>query len=208
MKKFVLFIAMAMFLIGGSAFAQVSKTQKDAIIKPKPAVHSSKTSIGLPDKRHEKVRKEDARRKASQVNINANNPNAPVITFETLEHDFGTMKQGGNGTFDFVFKNDGKEPLILSNVRSTCGCTIPTWPKHPIMPGESEKIRVKYDTKRIGPFHKAVHIYSNAKKSTVTLKIKGVIERDPNAPVNNRKKPIHKPAPKKNVKKQMSSKRK
>ena len=207
MKKYVLFIVMAMFIMGGSAFAQVGKTAKDAIIKPKPAVHSAKPSIGLPDKKHQKVRKEDARRKAAEVNINANNPNAPVIAFETLEHDFGKIKQGGNGTFDFVFKNDGKEPLILSNVRSTCGCTIPTWPKHPIMPGEYEKISVKYDTKRVGPFHKAVHIYSNAKKSNVTLKIRGVVERDPNAPVKHKKTPAKK-LPPKNMKKQMSSKRK
>jgi hypothetical protein len=101
------------------------------------------------------------------------NPNAPVITFEKLIHNYGTIQHGSSGICEFKFTNTGKEPLILQRPRSSCGCTIPTWPKQPIMPGKSAKIKVTYDTKRIGPINKSVTILSNARNRAVILKIKG-----------------------------------
>ncbi|MCD4665566.1 MAG: DUF1573 domain-containing protein, partial [Bacteroidales bacterium] len=97
----------------------------------------------------------------------------------------------------FKFTNDGKEPLILSNVRSSCGCTVPTWPRQPILPGQSDVIKVKYDTKRVGMINKSVHVYSNAKVATVTLKIKGKIEvptatKAPEKEVNKAGAPVNK----------------
>src|SRR3954471_7978850 len=93
----------------------------------------------------------------------AENPNAAVFVFEEETHDFGTIKQGGNGTVEFKFKNTGKEPLVISNARGSCGCTVPSWPKEPIMPNTSASIKVTYDTQRVGPFTKTVTINSNAK---------------------------------------------
>lgn len=106
----------------------------------------------------------------------------PAIEFKTTEHDFGTFTQGGNGTFEFVFTNTGSEPLILSNVRSSCGCTIPEWPKDPIKAGESSVIKVSYDTQRIGNFNKSISVYSNAQEAPVVLQIKGVITAKTAAP--------------------------
>ena len=91
------------------------------------------------------------------------NPNAPEMTFEQETIDYGTIDQGANGQREFVFTNTGKEPLIISNAVGSCGCTVPTWPKDPIAPGEKGAIKVKYDTKRVGPFTKSVTISSNAK---------------------------------------------
>ncbi|HOY30795.1 MAG TPA: DUF1573 domain-containing protein [Bacteroidales bacterium] len=103
--------------------------------------------------------------------------NSPVISFDKLVHDYGTIKQGSDGTCEFTFKNTGKEPLILSNVKSSCGCTVPTWPKDPIIPGQSGVIKVVYDTKRVGIISKTITVISNAETGTVTLSIKGnVIE--------------------------------
>ena len=184
MKKIVLLIAVAMFLITGVTYAQVNTSEKDGLINPKKQVTASK-KFNTANSRRDHLAK---RKEQPKTNVNANNPNAPIIKFNELEHDYGTFTQGGDGAVDFVFKNEGKEPLILSNVRSSCGCTIPTWPKQPIMPGQTEKIHVVYDTKRVGAFHKSIHIYSNAKRSTVTLKIKGLIKRDPNAPQKEVKK--------------------
>lgn len=104
-----------------------------------------------------------------------NNKKAPEITFESNLFDYGTIVQGGNGTHDFVFKNTGKSPLILTNVKSSCGCTIPTWPKTPIKRKKTDIIKVKYDTHRIGNFQKTVTIFSNAKNSPVRLTIKGKV---------------------------------
>jgi hypothetical protein len=109
----------------------------------------------------------------------AANPNASEISFEKDVHDFGTIKFGGNGVYEFKFTNTGKEPLIISNAQGSCGCTVPTWPKEPIKANESGKIKVSYDTKRPGPFTKTVTITSNAKSSPKILTIKGVVEEAP-----------------------------
>ncbi|MCD4698375.1 MAG: DUF1573 domain-containing protein [Bacteroidales bacterium] len=120
-------------------------------------------------------KKPQQRQKQQQQQGQPDNPNAPVINFDKLVHDYGELEQHGNGRCEFAFINEGKEPLILSNVRSSCGCTVPEWPRQPILPGQSEVIKVKYDTKRIGMINKSITVYSNAKKSPITLRIKGKV---------------------------------
>jgi len=107
------------------------------------------------------------------------NPNAADMQFEKDLHDFGNIKWGGNGVYDFKFKNIGKEPLIISNAQGSCGCTVPTWPHEPIKPGGDGVIKVSYDTKRNGPFQKTVTITSNAKTAAKVITIKGVVEEQP-----------------------------
>lgn len=105
---------------------------------------------------------------------------APFIKFEFVEYDYGTIYQDDDGTCEFVFKNTGKDPLVLSNVRPSCGCTVPKWSKEPIKGGDQSGIEVKYNTKRAGSFSKSITVYSNATNSPVVLKIKGnVITRSP-----------------------------
>jgi hypothetical protein len=101
------------------------------------------------------------------------------ISFEKETHDYGTIDQGANGVYEFKFKNPGKEPLIITNATGSCGCTVPVWPKEPILPGATSTIKVSYDTKRVGPFSKTVTIVSNAKESPKTITIKGVVNAKP-----------------------------
>jgi hypothetical protein len=108
--------------------------------------------------------------------LSANNPNAPEITFENDVHDYGNIKQGADGSCEFKFTNTGKEPLIIANAVGSCGCTVPTYPKEPIMKGQSAVIKVHYDTKRVGAFTKNVTITSNAKTSSKIITIKGTVE--------------------------------
>ena len=68
--------------------------------------------------------------------------NGPQISFENTTHDYGEIELNSDGAYDFVFTNTGNEPLILSKPRSSCGCTVPSWPKEPILPGESNTIKV------------------------------------------------------------------
>lgn len=114
-----------------------------------------------------------------QVAKAADNPNGPEITFEKLVHDYGQVEQGGDGTCYFKFTNTGKEPLILQKPRSSCGCTVPTWPKTPILPGKSDEIKVTYNTKRLGNINKTVTILSNAKNGSVVLRITGKVVTKP-----------------------------
>lgn len=111
------------------------------------------------------------------------NPNAAKITFETEVIDYGTITQGADGVREFKFTNNGKSPLIISNARGSCGCTVPTWPNEPIKPGESSVIKVKYDTKRLGTINKSVTITSNAENATKVIRIKGKIIAPQTSPV-------------------------
>jgi len=111
----------------------------------------------------------------SHVAKAADNQNGPEITFKKLVHDYGEVEQGGDGTCYFKFENTGKEPLILQKPRSSCGCTVPTWPKTPILPGETDEIKVTYNTRRLGNINKTVTILSNARNGSIVLRIKGKV---------------------------------
>jgi hypothetical protein len=104
------------------------------------------------------------------------NPNAPKLVFAQENHNFGTLLEGPQATHEFKFKNEGKEPLILSNVKASCGCTTPAWPKEPVLPGKEASILVTYNTQgRVGPFTKNVTITSNAEPGTKVITIKGEV---------------------------------
>ncbi len=99
-----------------------------------------------------------------------------AIEFESDIHDYGTIANKANGTYSFQFKNIGTEPLMISNAKGSCGCTVPSWPKTPIAPGASANIDVTYDTKRTGAFSKSVTITSNAVNTPVkVIRIKGTV---------------------------------
>lgn len=105
--------------------------------------------------------------------------NGPEIKFEKTVYDYGNILQGDDGVSEFVFKNVGNEPLILSNVAASCGCTVPEWPKNPILPNQSASIKVKYDTRRIGTISKSVTVFSNAATDRVMLQLRGNIAAKP-----------------------------
>jgi hypothetical protein len=99
------------------------------------------------------------------------------IIFEELNHNFGVMTAGADGSTVFKFKNEGKVPLILTNVQASCGCTTPSWTREPVAPGATGEIKVTYDTKRMGPFSKSVTVTSNAENPTVILRIAGEVKQ-------------------------------
>ncbi|MFK5890862.1 MAG: DUF1573 domain-containing protein [Flavobacteriaceae bacterium] len=107
--------------------------------------------------------------------VKLNAQTTPVFKFEKTTIDYGTIKQGSDGYRTFVFTNTGDAPIIVSQVTSSCGCTIPEKPKEPIMPGEKGSLKVHYDTNRVGPFQKNIRITSNAKPTVVEIHIKGLV---------------------------------
>ena len=150
MKKITLFVAMILISATG-VFAQVTEPVKPAAEPVKPA---------------------------TEPVLVADNPNAPEISFEQMVHDYGTVAFGGDGVCTFKFTNIGKEPLILQQPQSSCGCTVPTWPKEPVLPGASDEIQVTYNTKKAGPINKTITVRSNAKTNTVVLRITGTVQPD------------------------------
>jgi len=97
------------------------------------------------------------------------------IEFKSDTIDYGTIEKGADGVRVFEFTNTGNAPLIISDVKSTCGCTVPKKPDGPIMPGQTGEISVKYDTNRVNPIRKTITVTSNADTPTIALKIKGEV---------------------------------
>jgi hypothetical protein len=125
--------------------------------------------------------------------VNAQTTSGAKIDFTKDTHDYGTIKNGADGTCTFEFKNTGNAPLIISNAKGSCGCTVPEWPKEPIAPGAKASIKVKYDTSRQGVINKNVTITSNAVNAAEKIiYIKGNVLPAPEsgAPVNNSGAPI------------------
>lgn len=106
-----------------------------------------------------------------------------VMTFNETEFNFGKVKAGEKVEHEYTFKNTGKEPLVISNAKGSCGCTVPEWPKEPIAPGASAKIKVNFDSKgKSGPQTKQVTITANTDPVQSIIYIKGEVIADPNAP--------------------------
>ncbi len=110
------------------------------------------------------------------------------IKFDSDVFDFGEVMEGERVTHVFKFTNDGKEPLVISNAKGSCGCTVPDWSKNPIAPGEKGEIRVEYDSKGKGavggkPESKRVTVTANTDPANTFLTIKGIVlkEETPNS---------------------------
>ena len=104
------------------------------------------------------------------------------MTFETETVDYGTIEQGSDPYRYFKFTNTGTEPLIITHAKGSCGCTVPTYPKEPIAPGESSEIKVRYDTNRLGRFTKRVTLTTNAGDEKKMLTIQGEVVKKAEEP--------------------------
>jgi hypothetical protein len=105
------------------------------------------------------------------------------MTFEHTDFDYGTVKEGEKVKHVYKFKNTGKEPLIISSAKGSCGCTVPKWPSEPIAPGASGQIDVEFDSKgKPGKQTKRVTVTANTVPAQSFLNISGNVEKDPNAP--------------------------
>jgi hypothetical protein len=98
------------------------------------------------------------------------------MEFEESIHNFGDLNQGEKSTHIFKFVNIGTDPLIINNVLTTCGCTVPIWPKDPLMAGEQGQLEVFFDsTSKIGRQNKVITIRSNAKSGDHRLRISAMV---------------------------------
>jgi len=117
----------------------------------------------------------------------------PVITFDKMEHDFGEIMDGTPVETVFSYTNTGKSPLVVTNIKSTCGCTVPQdWSKEPLAPGESDKFTVKFNGKGNGNTMKAITVTANTETGSEVVKIKAFVKPDPNAPQKGAATPMQK----------------
>jgi hypothetical protein len=103
-------------------------------------------TVSCKDKASAKVKKENveiAAQRDAKIKVGG-----AKITFDKTEHDFGTINEGDIVETTFSFTNTGKSELIISSAKGSCGCTVPVWPKEPILPGEKGEIKVKFNSDR------------------------------------------------------------
>lgn len=100
---------------------------------------------------------------------------AGILTFENEVIDYGKIEANAEGGRKFTFTNTGNAPIVISKVKTSCGCTVADYPKEPVMPGATGEIAVKYDTKRVGNFTKTLTVFSNASKPQLQLRISGEV---------------------------------
>ncbi len=99
----------------------------------------------------------------------------PVMTLDKTEVDYGTIAQNSDPLRKVKFKNTGNQPLIIKEAHGSCGCTVPTYKKEPIMPGETSEIEIRYATDRIGDISKTVTVTTNAVASNQVILVKGKV---------------------------------
>ncbi len=149
MKKI---LTLAFLFVFAISFAQAQKKGK----KVKPIAKSETPAIKIDKKKTQ---------------------DGPQMEFKDTTIDYGTVEQGSDPYREFDFTNIGNAPLVITAAKGSCGCTVPDWPKEPIMPGEESKIRVRYDTKRVGKFTKTITLTTNEGEDKRVLRILGDIKK-------------------------------
>ena len=122
-------------------------------------------------KKVDEEKAEKAQEKAQQEK------NFPKMTYEEEVYDFGTITAGETVEHEFTFKNTGDAPLVISNARASCGCTVPSYTDEAIQPGESGNMLVKFNSRgKKNQQNKMVRITANTEKGTETIRIKAFVE--------------------------------
>ncbi|HON53060.1 MAG TPA: DUF1573 domain-containing protein [Bacteroidales bacterium] len=104
----------------------------------------------------------------------------PEVVFDSLTYNYGVIAKGSPGECSFKFTNKSKTPLILTNVKAGCGCTVPSWPREEIKPKHSGEIKIKYNTNNVGYFTKTISVYTNKQEEPIILTITGqVVDEQP-----------------------------
>ena len=130
-----------------------------------------------PDSKTNQLNETNAVNNASQTVAPPADGKYPEFTFETIEHDFGTIKEGDEVSYDFKFKNSGEADLQITNAKGSCGCTVPDYPKNPLKPGEEGIIKVSFNsTGKVGLNTKSVTLMCNTKEGNKVIQIKANVE--------------------------------
>lgn len=118
---------------------------------------------------------QDTKPNAPATPAASENVSGPIMTLDSDVVDYGDIEHGSDPLRSVGFKNTGTEPLLITNAKGSCGCTVPEWPRDPIMPGETSEIKVRYDTKRPGAINKTIKITTNETENTHTIRVIGHI---------------------------------
>ncbi len=102
----------------------------------------------------------------------------PAFSWNETTHNFGKIPQGTPVSYNFVFKNKGQSPLIISQVKGSCGCTVTEYTKQPVLPGKTGVVTAIFDAESPGAFNKSIRVTANVEGGSETLYIKGEVIRE------------------------------
>lgn len=145
-------------------------------------IRESETEASASNSENNNANKAETNFQANQGNqqINVDPENAPEFSFKSESHDFGVIKEGEVAKTDFTFTNTGKTPLIITNASGSCGCTVPSWPREPIAPGESGTIHVEFNSQgKPGNQTKQVTLTANTVPNKKILRISAQVTPKP-----------------------------
>lgn len=150
---------------------ETSEVAKEAVNKATQELKTEAKEIAT------KVEKNLKNEMAAGVNSVAQATEAkPNLSFDKPTHDFGTIQQGDVIEHVFTFRNTGNAPLVISSAKPSCGCTVPSWPQEPIMPGETGEIKAAFNSShKSGPQNKSIRVFTNADEQPVVITLKGNI---------------------------------
>lgn len=187
----VLQLFMCFFAIGALTLTSCQSDSAEKVTEnAEAAVSGAKSSV-------------DATAKPAAGKTDDSVPAGPTtsVKFDETTYDFGAIMDGDKVRHTFKFTNTGNEPLIISNCKGSCGCTVPQCPKDPIAPGADGEITVEYNSRNKSkgqvegkPDQKFVNVVANTEPSSTRLTIKALVKADPNAPKPEPKKAAPKPA--------------
>jgi hypothetical protein len=108
---------------------------------------------------------------------NPDTPEKTVPEWKQTKHDFGEIEYNKPVKAEFIFKNPTLDPILVSSVKASCGCTVADYPKNPVKPGESAKVTVTYNARNVGRFKKSVRVDFNKTGTTTTLFVEGIVKK-------------------------------
>ena len=190
MKKLSLILFAAMLSFVACKDSKVSEESKESLT-PTETATSAPTAEAAPAPTGTAVVNPEGATPSAAMNEPTATPPVPTgpittIKFAETVFDYGTVKDGEKVKHVYKFTNTGKEPLIISDAKGSCGCTVPDWPREPIAPGKSGEIKVEFDSKNKGTVEgsnqsKRVTITANTDPAQSYLTIKGIVKKDKGA---------------------------
>ncbi len=173
---------LAVFVLSIALVACSTDAEKD-VSKPIASAdkNAAKNSIDISKAKQTAKAVNDRKKGEAKKSLSADRP-ATSISFDEMEHHFGTIDEGDKVEHVFTFKNTGSEPLILEKCKGSCGCTVPTCPTEPILPGASGEIKVVFNSRgKKNHQEKRVTITANTEPIQTVLKIIADVTPDPEA---------------------------
>ena len=142
------------------------------MIKKTAAMLAIATLMLTACKENASLKIDDATAKKAEM-VHAEAGKMPVLKFDAVDHDFGTINEGDKVEYVYTFTNAGVSDLVLSNVKASCGCTVPSYTQTPVKPGEKGEIKVTFDSSgKTGAQQKTVTVTSNTESGTDMLNFK------------------------------------